>query len=636
MNQVCTTFHMFKFSLFRLPHQQRRAVLAAQIFAPISLHPAVARQLRLAHHLDTDRATTLRSKFSLFTNVLSGLRELLIELVWWTVANALIVLAAVLITREVFRTTNSLQAGFILAGIFLVLKILQACIEYRNALRRLQVHRGVQISLYRIINEKLARLAPAGRATISKGQLKTLVGSDVEAIEDFISAALMQWTPVMVSMLVVTPALWYLSGLPGLVALLVAIALIPVAMVGASIVERFQKQAQAEQDKLTTSVGEWVKNIRLVRFLGWGTAIEKEIDHAMWRYILRAALRHTAVLVVWAISYSWSMFPLLAIFALSLTRTQPLNLIEVFSSFWLLDHLMNQLQYIPHSLSLYGSASAGADRVVHLLSQPELQESILPAEDKKVSPGVSPIKLILNDVTVRYGSNDALHHVSVTLLLNERTAIIGSVGSGKSTLLEVLIGELPVSTGHIEVEFSDGSRGPLWRRDVYTALRSAIAYSPQQPFLSNAPMRDNIDLSGTASREEVEMAVYLAQLEDDIALLPHGLAEEVGESGINLSGGQKQRVSLGRAFMSTRSIFVCDDPLSAVDTSTEEQLLQTILPHTSGLIMVSHRLSVLTRCDRVIVLQSGQIVEDGNPAVLAATPNSHVSRFLEALEHHEH
>jgi ABC-type multidrug transport system fused ATPase/permease subunit len=626
---------MFQFSPFASPSQQRRAVLAAKNFAPIPLHPAVERQLRLAAQIDVESATTIRSKLRLFTGVLSGLSDLVFELVLWTIVNAIVVLGAVLVTREVFKTTASLRVGLALAGVFLALKIVQAGIEYRNAVRRLQVHRGVQVSLYRIINEKIARLAPAGRDKFSKGQLKTLVGSDVEAIEDFISAALMQWTPVIVSTLVVIPALWYLSGLPGLVALLVATALIPVSMLGAAIVERFQKQAQAEQDKLTTSVGEWVKNIRLVRFLGWGTVIENEIDHAMWRYIIRAALRHTAVLVVWAISYSWSMFPLLAIFALSLTLTQPLNLIEVFSSFWLLDHLMNQLQYIPHSLSLYGSASAGADRVVNLLSQPELRESLLPAESTGLSPGASPSKLILKNVTVRYNTLDALHEVSTTLLLNERTAVIGSVGSGKSTLLEVIIGELPISEGTIEVEFSDGSRGPLWRRDVYTALRTTIAYSPQQPFLSNALMRDNIDLSGSASLEDVHLATSMAQLNEDIALLPRGLAEEVGESGINLSGGQKQRVSLGRAFLSKRSIFVFDDPLSAVDAGTEACLMEAIIPGASALILVSHRLSVLTRCDRVIVLESGRIVEDGKPSILAADPNSHVSRFLEALDHHE-
>jgi ABC-type bacteriocin/lantibiotic exporter with double-glycine peptidase domain len=260
---------------------------------------------------------------------------------------------------------------------------------------------------------------------------------------------------------------------------------------------------------------------------------------------------------------------------------------------------------------------------------------LLPAESTGLSPGASPSKLILKNVTVRYDTLDALHEVSTTLLLNERTVIIGSVGSGKSTLLEVIIGELPISGGTIEVEFSDDSRGPLWRRDVYTALRTTIAYSPQQPFLSNALMRDNINLSGSASLEDVQLATSMAQLTEDIALLPRGLAEEVGESGINLSGGQKQRVSLGRAFISKRSIFVFDDPLSAVDTGTEERLVEAIMPGASGLILVSHRLSVLTRCDRVIVLESGRIVEDGKPSILAADPNSYVSRFLEALDHHE-
>ena len=149
-------------------------------------------------------------------------------------------------------------------------------------------------------------------------------------------------------------------------------------------------------------------------------------------------------------------------------------------------------------------------------------------------------------------------------------------------------------------------------------------------------MRNNIDLSATTSSDDVNMALLAAQLNEDLATFPRGLEEEVGESGINLSGGQKQRVSLARAFLSKRPFLFLDDPLSAVDPRTEGLLMKSIIEHGRGVLLVSHRLAELERCDRVIVLDNGTIVEDGCPKALACDESSRFSRFLRASETHEH
>lgn len=625
----------YRFKFLRLPTAQRRELFAADTFEPLPLHPAVQRQLKLVGSPVPTARARVRTPWGLFMYVLRQIPELVIETVLWNAAAALVVLGAVLLAREVFQAQASLSAGLALVGGYLVLKLLQAGIEYWNSCRRLQVHRGIQACLYRLVNDKLIHISPAGRANFSKGQLKTLVGSDVESIEDFMSAALQQWVPPLLSSLVILPALWAVSGWIGLAALASAVSLLPLAIGGSMLIEQLQKRAQREQDVLATAVGEWVKNIRLVRFLGWDRAIESEIDAKMGRYGALTALRHGLVTVVWAFSLSWTMVPLLVTFSLSSLQSSPLNLAEVFSSFWLLDHLMNQLQYIPHSLGMYGAACAGAHRVIELLKQPELDNSILPVVNElAIATGAQPTKLILRGATVSFGTSIAVNPITLSLSLHERTAIVGGVASGKTTLVEALVGELPLTSGSIDVEFDDGSRAPLWRRDAYERLRALVAYSPQQPFLSNSLMRNNIDLSGHASFEDVQAAVSMAQLSQDIALLPRGLNEEVGESGINLSGGQKQRVSLARAFLSKRPILVLDDPLSAVDSATERTLMDSILGCSQGLILVSHRLAELERCDRVIVLDGGRVIEDGAPKSLAQQQTSHFRRFLDALEEH--
>ncbi len=625
---------MFHFSPFRLPGRQRRELLAATSYGDIPLHPAVERQLAKIRSMQVDKSPKLRSVWSLFFWVFGGVRDLIREVALWSGLGALVVLGAVFIARELFQPERPVLSSMLLAALFLGLKLLQAVIDFKNVCRRLQVHRGVQAALFLLVNQKLSDLAPAGREQFSKGQLKTLVGSDVESIEDFLSAALQQFVPLMISCVVLLPALWLVSGRAGLVAMGTALLVLPLALIGAWSVEIFQKKAQAEQDKLATAIGEWVKNIRLVRYLGWSSAVEGEVKHQLGRYIVVSAIRHAAVITVWALSYSWSMLPLLALFLFAASQGDSVSLMEVFSSFWLLDHIVNQLQWVPYSLSMYGSAAAGARRIISLLSQPNLSDIIQAAPEGIEPPLGDPQAVVFRGVTVRHNGKAALDSLNLELLFDQRTAIVGPVGSGKTTLLEVLLGELPVSEGSVDVRFSCGRTAPLWRADAFSRLRSAVSYSPQQPFLSNASMRLNIDLSGESSLEDVQMAVMASQLAQDLALFPRGLEEEVGESGINLSGGQKQRVSLGRVFISRRPILVLDDPLSAVDATTEKALMDSILQAAKGLVMVSHRLAELERCDRVIVLRDGAVAEDGDPKLLASAADSEFSRFLLALEEH--
>jgi ABC-type multidrug transport system fused ATPase/permease subunit len=627
---------MFIFSPYRTPGRQRLALLDSTSFADIPLHPAIEAQIREAGDLTKRKRAKIKGNWSLFFSVLSELSSLVWELVTLSVLSAVAMLASVLLVRLLFKASLSFNLALGLTALYLLLRCLRAVVEYINTNRRLQIHRGVQLALYRMVNEKLVAIAPHGRLNFSSGQLKTLVGSDVEAIEDFISAALMQWTPAIVSTLVLVPAIVLVSGVPGAAGLIVGLSIVPIAALCSALVERFQVKAQEEQDRLTTTVGEWIKNIRLVRFLGWDGALEDEVNTRMRSYNLRAALKNGLAICVWGISHSWGMFPLITIIAVSIWLDRGVNLIEVFSSLWLLEHLMHQIQYIPHSLSMYGSACAGSERLKKLLSQPEMAESFKDAEgliaQRIIGADLKPVRLELTDVTHSFNGEPVLRNISAAIDLGSRTAIVGSVGSGKSTLIEVLIGELPFSSGSVRVHFSDGTVGDLWERDIYSAYRREIAYSPQQPFLSNASMRDNIDLSGEASLEELQLAVSLANLDHDIALFPGGLAEEVGESGINLSGGQRQRVSLGRAFISKRTIAFLDDPLSAVDPDTERKLVASIFSAMRGLVIVSHRLAELERCDRVIVLEGGEIVEDGDPKILMRDDGSRFSEYLRALE----
>ena len=213
-----------------------------------------------------------------------------------------------------------------------------------------------------------------------------------------------------------------------------------------------------------------------------------------------------------------------------------------------------------------------------------------------------------------------LQDIDLEVSPGETVGIFGFTGSGKSTLLDVLarIYEPPPGTVHLD--------GVDVRRLAIRDFWRTVGYVTQEPFLFSTSIRDNVLLGadGEADRD-VDQAVTDAALLDDLAVLPDGLETVVGERGITLSGGQRQRVALARAFHRSFEVLLLDDVLSAVDHATEKRLIDAIYrrlhppegrPRTA--LIVSHRVSVLARADRVLVLDAGRVVDEGRHEDLVA------------------
>jgi ATP-binding cassette subfamily B protein/ATP-binding cassette subfamily C protein/ATP-binding cassette subfamily B multidrug efflux pump len=146
------------------------------------------------------------------------------------------------------------------------------------------------------------------------------------------------------------------------------------------------------------------------------------------------------------------------------------------------------------------------------------------------------------------------------------------------------------------------------------ALRAAIAWVPQEPFLFSASIAQNIALArADATRAEVEHAARLADLHNDVRRFADGYDTMVGERGVTLSGGQRQRVAIARALLTDTPLLVLDDALSAVDTGTETRILEHLRGARTGrtAIIVSHRLSAVADADQIVVLKAGRVVERG-------------------------
>jgi ATP-binding cassette, subfamily B, multidrug efflux pump len=212
-------------------------------------------------------------------------------------------------------------------------------------------------------------------------------------------------------------------------------------------------------------------------------------------------------------------------------------------------------------------------------------------------------------LTFAYGDREVLHDVSLTIPAGSTTAIVGATGSGKSTLLGVLPRLHDAPPGTVFIDGVDVRRIPL------QTLRGAIGFVAQEPFLFSATIADNIafGMPREAGRARVEEAAAAARLDKDVASFPRGYDTMVGERGITLSGGQKQRTAIARAIATDPKILMLDDALSAVDTHTEEEILQrlsTVLRRRTAII-VSHRVSTVRGADQIVVLDGGRIAEVG-------------------------
>ena len=226
----------------------------------------------------------------------------------------------------------------------------------------------------------------------------------------------------------------------------------------------------------------------------------------------------------------------------------------------------------------------------------------------------------------------ALKNVSFEVNKGETLAIIGKTGSGKSTILE-LIGRLYDTTnGAINID-----KTPIEKLNLKD-LRTAIGYVPQEAFLFSDSIKENIKFGKkNASDEEVIAAAKNAVVHKNIVDFSKAYDTILGERGITLSGGQKQRVSIARAIIKDPQILLFDDSLSAVDTETEEEILSNLakISNEKTTILVSHRISSAKNADKIIILEEGEIIQQGTHEDLVKQPGYYQELYRKQLDEKE-
>jgi len=534
------------------------------------------------------------------------------------IALVLVNFLRVTIPLEVRNVVDELQQGFSYTGILrqagwiVVLTTTMAVIRLISRQLVFGIGRQVEVDLRQRLFEHMLRQEPNWVQTTGSGEVISRATSDVENIRRLLGFAILSLTNTLLAYAMTLPAMLAID--PKLT--LAAVGLYPLMLGTVRLFGgRMMRQQRAQQEELaglSNLIQEDLSGIGAIKIYGQEASEQDAFSGRNRRYrdsaIRLARTRSTLFPLLEGIS-SISLLLLLAIGSGQL-EAGTLSIGGLVALIIYVEQLVFPTALLGFTLNTFQTGQVSLERVEELLQrEPAIQDR--PSTTSITKQEHQPRgRFEAHNLKVRYegADRDTLNGLTFTIEPGELVAVVGAVGCGKTTLARAFGRMVPVAEGELFLDGVDITDLALQE------LRHDVAIVPQEGFLFTSTLADNLRYGEPeADTAQVETAATQARLADDIKGFPDGYETIVGERGITLSGGQRQRTALGRALLVDAPVLVLDDALASVDNNTAAAILDSIRAQDGRtIVMISHQLSAAAACDRILVMDNGQIVQQGH------------------------
>ncbi|XP_016987824.1 multidrug resistance-associated protein 1 isoform X5 [Drosophila rhopaloa] len=482
--------------------------------------------------------------------------------------------------------------GIMYAVLLFILAAFQTFILGQYFHRMFIVGLRIRTALINAIYRKALRISNSTKKESTVGEIVNLMAVDAQRFMELTTYLNMIWSaPLQIALALYF--LWQQLGPSVLAGLAVMIILIPVNGVIASRIKTYQIRQMKYKDERVKLMNEVLSGIKVLKLYAWEPSFEKQVLDIRDKEI--ATLRSTAYLNA-GTSFLWSCAPFLVSLVTFATyvlidENNVLDATKTFVSLSLFNILRFPLTMLPMLITNLVQTQVSVKRINKFLNSEELDPNSVLHDPSKPHP------MSIENGEFSWGDEITLRNINIEVPKNSLVALVGTVGSGKSSVVQAFLGEMEKLAGVVNTV-------------------GKLAYVPQQAWIQNATVRDNILFGKPYDRKHYNKVIDACALRADIDILSAGDLTEIGEKGINLSGGQKQRISLARAVYSDADLYLLDDPLSAVDSHVGKHIFEEVIGPKGLLarksrVLVTHGVTFLPQVSSIYVIKMGEISESG-------------------------
>ncbi|MCJ8749120.1 hypothetical protein PDJAM_G00172600 [Pangasius djambal] len=507
--------------------------------------------------------------------------------------------------------------GYLYAVLLLVVAILQSLFLQQYFQRCFALGMQVRTAIMAVVYKKALVMSNNARKESTVGETVNLMSADAQRFSDVTNFIHLLWScPLQICISIAF--LWIELGPSVLAGLLVMLLMAPVNGLLATKSRSFQMENMKFKDKRMKIMTEILNGIKILKLYAWEPPFQAQVQDVRekeLKVMRKFAYLSSVSVFIFSCAPALVSLATFAVFV-SVSPDNVLDAQKAFTSISLFNILHFPLAMLPMLISSLVQTSVSKKRLEKFLGGEDLDTMAVQHTDNN-GAAVS-----VSNGTFTWGidSEPALKNVSLDIKPGRLVAVVGAVGSGKSSLISALLGEMHNLSGSVQI-------------------KGSVAYVPQQAWIQNATVKDNILFGSDADEQKFQTVVEACALQPDLELLPGGAQTEIGEKGINLSGGQKQRVSLARAAYSCADVFLLDDPLSAVDAHVGKHLFERVIGPNGLLknktrILITHGISFLPHVDEIFVVVDGVVSEVGSYNSLRASKGA-FSEFLDTYAKEE-